>query len=549
MRAAASVSVLIAAAALAVAPTAAVGQSARQVAATSLDQPLDPLTPKAVERAAPSAPGAVSAPPDLKGEPLAALITRADRLDDPGSGGGHRDDRVALARFYAENGGRPVWTTPAGPSERAVRVRGELAAAAAFGLDPAAFALPDVAAFVDADAQASHELAVGMAVLTYARHARGARVDPTSISRMIDMKPRPFEPATVLSAVLHASDPAGALRALQPRHPGFANLVKALADARASSAPADTIRRIEVNLERWRWLPDDLGAFHIRNNVPEQITRVYKQDQVVFTERIVVGKPNTPTPMMSSDMQFVIFHPSWGVPNGIKNNEIAPLLRRAAARNQSWFEGSGHAARALERHQLRVFQGGREVSPDAVDWTRVDINAFHFTQPPSNRNVLGVVKFRFPNRYDVYMHDTQEKSLFAQSVRAYSHGCMRVQNPMALAEVILAHDKGWSSERVRGHVGSGRTSDITLTTPVPVHLTYFTASADETGKLTLHGDVYGMDGRVATALAGKPIALAAASAEAPATKSAVRRQDRKPVKQVASSGAPAFNPFSGLVGN
>ena len=240
---------------------------------------------------------------------------------------------------------------------------------------------------------------------------------------------------------------------------------------------AGNVQRIIVNMERWRWMPENLGAFYVWDSVPEQMTSVYDEGKQVLSEKIVVGKPSSPTPIFSADMQFVIFHPSWGVPPGMKAYELAPALRSAGG---GWFFSSG-ASPVLEAHGLRVSRGGQPVNPNSINWSNVDIHSFDFTQPPGPTNVLGIVKFRFPNKHDVYMHDTPERHLFGGAMRAFSHGCMRVQNPVKLAEVLLAHDKGLSTEQVQEYVRRG--GEIKLTTPIPVHVTYFTAVVDDAGKL------------------------------------------------------------------
>ena len=298
--------------------------------------------------------------------------------------------------------------------------------------------------------------------------------------------------------------------------------------------------------------------------MPEQVTRIMRDGKAVLTERIVVGKPDQQTPEFSAPMRYVIFHPSWGVPDGIKTNEIGPMLKRASARSSStgWLFGEteGAASRALKRHDLRVMQNGREINPDNVNWASVDVRQFQFTQPPSAKNVLGVVKFRFPNKFDVYMHDTSDRHLFAHSQRAYSHGCMRVQNPLRFAETILAYDKGWSAERVNGFVPRGQTADITLDKRVNVHITYFTAAVDETGKLRFFSDLYGRDGRVASALAGKSVAMASVAAPAlsprPAAESGSVEAKRKsgPANgsvKTAKEGprGERFDPFSRISAN
>jgi murein L,D-transpeptidase YcbB/YkuD len=322
-------------------------------------------------------------------------------------------------------------------------------------------------------------------------------------------------------------------------------------------------RRIVVNMERWRWLPDNLGAFYIWDNVPEQITRVFHDGKVIHHAKIVVGKPSTPTPIFSSPMRFVIFNPSWGVPDGIKSNELGPMLRRAQANSSGWFfmENDG-ASRALRRHELRVYLGGREVNPDRINWSSVDVRRFTFMQPPSRSNVLGVVKFRFPNKHDVYMHDTTERYLFSRTSRVFSHGCMRVEDPLKLASIILGYDKGWSRERVSQIVARGGTTDVALDKRVNVHIVYFTASADAEGKLHSYRDVYGLDSRVASALAGRSVVLSSAHAdekvEAAQTHARpsrstrnVRREARAVRQPAATTAAPPrqWNPFNGSVGN
>ncbi len=212
------------------------------------------------------------------------------------------------------------------------------------------------------------------------------------------------------------------------------------------------IRSVLINMERWRWLPHDLGAFYVMVNIPEFMLRVVEDDKPVFTTRVVVGKTNKQTPIFSKDMQEVVFGPYWNVPTSIKIEEIRPFLRQEAA----WFFGGGGWNTAVfQRHGLRVKIGGREVDPAAVDWNRFDIRNTEIFQPPGPGNVLGKVKFVFPNKHDVYMHDTPQKFLFANPVRAESHGCMRVQNPDQLAAVLLQRDQGWSQARTMSAIDTG----------------------------------------------------------------------------------------------
>ena len=179
------------------------------------------------------------------------------------------------------------------------------------------------------------------------------------------------------------------------------------------------------------------------------------------------------------------------MPESIKKNEILPNLAR------------GNIG-VLERQNLRVSYRGRDINPATVDWTKADMRKFHVYQPPGASNALGIVKFRFPNKHDVYMHDTPSKSLFNATVRAFSHGCMRVRDPLKLAELVLAEDRGWTASRVTAAVRSGpKDNQINLTAKVPVHMTYFTAWVDDDGTSEAFGDIYGHESRIALGIAGK----------------------------------------------
>lgn len=533
----------------------------------------DPLTPAATNDGPAKAPGAEAAKPAdpaKQVDPIVAAVRSILTASEAGAPKVHKDDAAALAAYYADGDGQPLWTHASGLTVRAKDVMEEIKRAADYGLDPAAFALPTTpAAGAGAEVLAEAEIALSRAVLTYARHARGGRVVPSSLSNMIDYKPPLFEPKSVLQGISASMTPDFYLRDMQPKHAGFEKLRQALLAVRkggeataalgfgdAHKMPSDIERRILVNMERWRWLPAKLGEFYVWDNVPEQITRAVRDDKVVLQERIVVGKAHTQTPEFTAPMRFVIFHPSWGVPSGIKTNELAPMLRRASQNSMGLFDffgggSSGGASRALARHELKVYRNGQPVNPDSVNWASADIRQFHFTQPPSAKNVLGIVKFRFPNRFDVYMHDTTERHLFNQSVRAFSHGCMRVQNPIKLAEVILDYDKGWSPEKVRGLARQGGTRDVTLDKNVPVYITYFTAMVDDDGKLRLRSDLYGRDQRLASALAGRHVSMDRIAGEKPerekstraASASKERRRPARPRTKTAKQ-EPVFNPFA-----
>ncbi len=555
----------------------------------------DPLAPADVARPAPAAPGALPASeqaqaPAGETDPIILLVRERLAAMQPRRALGAKDDLAGAVEFYA---GRrePVWTGKDGFTPRARLALEEIGKADDWGLKASAFELPSLGdGTPSSEALADAEAKLALAVLTYARHARGGRIEPASASRKFDQKPVIFEPRTVLQGIAGAEAADAYLRGLHPKHPQFEKLRQALLAARQAAAlpagdgkrPSASIPQLLVNMERWRWMPPELGTFYVWDSIPEQMTYVYDDGKEVLAEKIVVGKLSSPTPIFSADMQFVIFHPSWGVPAGMKQHELAPKLRDTENGGWSLFSSKPLASSVLKAHGLSVTRGGVPVDPDKIDWSKTDISQFHFTQPAGATNVLGRVKFRFPNKHDVYMHDTPERHLFGGAVRAFSHGCMRVQNPMHLAEVLLTHDKGWTVEQVREQERRG--ADITLTTPIPVHVTYFTAKVDDAGNVITKPDLYGLDGRVASMLEGREVHISSTRTSVGATGSIDRaaapprsersvaatpeddgsgiaarkpkpqrsaqkprnKKDRK--KAVAQDPASSFNPFGQLYG-
>ena len=198
------------------------------------------------------------------------------------------------------------------------------------------------------------------------------------------------------------------------------------------------MQRLIANMERWRWMPEHLGEMHIWDNIPEFMTRVFKKGQVIHTAKIIVGKPETPTAVFSANMKFLVFHPEWGVPDSIKVKELAPYLSGGGG---FLFFGGGDTS-VLTRQRLRVVYNGRPVDPSSVNWGSVDIRRFTFLQSAGPHNVLGVVKFMFPNKHDIYMHDTPQRELFERPVRTFSHGCIRVHNPGAARRAAAGRGQG-----------------------------------------------------------------------------------------------------------
>lgn len=251
---------------------------------------------------------------------------------------------------------------------------------------------------------------------------------------------------------------------------------------------ASRVRQIELNLERRRWMDDDLGSYYILVNVADQELKVVKDGKTVHTAKVVVGKPYTRTPVFSEKMKYVVLNPYWNVPPNIANNEYLPKLRRNPG--------------VLRRENIRVFNAsGREVDPYSVNWSAVGRMPFQLRQDSGGKNALGKVKFMFPNRFNVYLHDTPSKSLFNKDLRVFSHGCMRVQNPLDLAALLLA-DQGWSRERIDATIAQGGERIVNLKTQIPVHVTYLTAWVNKDGAVNFRRDPYNRDEQLAETLTG-----------------------------------------------
>jgi L,D-transpeptidase YcbB len=497
-----------------------------------------------------------------KGAPIAADLTGpdiaiAEKLREILGAGAERmferkNERAGASAFYSGRGFAPLWIEAGVANERAKTAIARLKAADADGLDPADYPTPDfVAAAGQPDALAEAELRLTGAVLTYARHAQTGRVHFSRVSGDVYYNLAPPEPAEVLAHLAKFADVGDALGSYNPPQSGFEALRKKLAEirdrnrgpgaVRIAAGPtirpgmrdqrvprlrdrlgiggaddgsdtkydqplAEAVRKFQrehglpptgnfnsatlealngprrehgtdiiiANMERWRWLPRDLGRSYVMVNIPDYTLKVVEDGATVWRTRIVAGKPSTPTPLLSEPMRYITINPTWNVPPSIVYNEYLPVLRQDPY--------------ALARIGLQV-----EYNPDG---------SIHIFQPPGAGNALGRIRFNFPNKFLVYQHDTPEKNLFARERRAFSHGCMRVQDPLKYAEILLsigAPKEDYTAERLQRMFGGGE-RDINLSPTIPVHVTYQTAFVDDAGRLELREDVYGRDVRLLAAL-------------------------------------------------
>jgi L,D-transpeptidase YcbB len=458
-----------------------------------------------------------------------------------------RREHEAVAAFYAARGFAPLWWSDSKPNDEAAPVIKRLQHAADDGLDVKG--VPRTLSATTDEGIAAADIALTDAVVAYGRQASGGRVDPHMISKLIGETPEVADPAVVLALVATAGAGAGdELQKFNPPQKAYAALREKLLQlrhgqtpaARDAAIPAGPVLRagmrdprvplirarlsvedsaesaiqnivydtkvaaavadfqkanglppsgtltartvaalsgaqsshleaeIIANMERWRWMPRDLGEARIEVNIPNYEARVIENGAVIHRTRVIVGKEKTPTPIFSDTMKFLIVNPYWNVPQSIIRKEMLPK----AAGDPKYFSRLGYQVSSRAGHLV-------------------------VRQPPGERNALGRIKFMFPNDFSVYMHDTPTRKLFASSKRAFSHGCVRVDNPFQFAVIVLG--KGWSEQRVKKLIG-GKERYVYLPKPLPVHLEYFTAYVDESGELQLRDDIYGYSHGVKAAL-------------------------------------------------
>ena len=491
--------------------------------------------------------------PPVPAHPVVALI-RAKLADAELRKDAHADDLAALESFYGAGTDGPLWITEMGYSAKAHAALFEIEKAEDWGLDKAGFDLPRADLLPsDLEAQAVAEIRLDLMILKYARHARGGRLIPVELNSRFDMAPPLRDPESVLAEIEAADAPDTYLQSLHPKHEQFVLLREALLKARGKGDKKDEtakaaedvakkddakkddptkddaaekdaakkdesakkddaaeknesaktasgakpqasekdIKRLILNMERWRWMPEDLGSLHVVNNSPEFMLYVVKDGKRIFTDKTLVGTVNYATPIFTADMKTIVFNPDWYAPQTVVVENLLPHLSK---KNYG----------ILKSHKLSVSYNGAAVDVRKVNWTRSNVLAYTFTQKAGPTNVLGKVKFLYPNKHTVYMHDTlpYRRKVFKESKRAIGHECVRMEKPLRFAEVLLAEGNGWPAGKVKSLWDKGVNSPATLERSIPVHTTYFTAVVDEKGKVSTFADLYGFDNKLATALFG-----------------------------------------------
>jgi murein L,D-transpeptidase YcbB/YkuD len=406
-----------------------------------------------------------------------------------------------LSNFYAGRGYRLAWERP----EQVAALLQAVDESRADGLDPADYHLlllrrlskPDSLVDFSPVQRIAADLQLSDALLRYSYHIRFGRLDPVAVNRVWNhRKPIPVENLIQsMEQVVSAPDTLSALRMLAPQPFFYAKLKQALRvyggttesgldgrSATASSKPQDSQKAelIRMNLERMRWFYDDLPADYVFVDVGGFMAHVVRDGRIDWSTRVIVGTPKAQTPSFRDEMEHVVFNPTWTVPPSI----------------QKKMRGVSSKFKVVDRRTGRPL-GAANLS---------DIQRVSLVQGPGPTNALGRVKFMFPNDHAVYLHDTTSKGLFGQSVRAYSHGCVRVMNPLKLAEVILQHSQ-WDKGQIDRVVASNKTKYVFLKERLPVLIYYLTAKANDSGQVEFRSDLYGRDAALRAAIKGSPSQL------------------------------------------
>ena len=252
----------------------------------------------------------------------------------------------------------------------------------------------------------------------------------------------------------------------------------------------DRIAAIKHNMERWRWVPRELGERYVMVNMAGYKLDLVEDGRSVLEMPVIVGKPYRAAPAFIDNIDYMEINPTWKVPPRIAKEKFLPKLQKDA--------------KFIAKNRLKIYDSwgkeANEVNPEKIDWNKYNENwlPYKFVQQPGKSNSMGLVKFMFPNKYRIYLHDTPQKKLFKSYVRTFSSGCIRVSQPFTLANKILEKEESWSGEKVESFLNDGETKVIRVSQPLPVYLMYWTAWVDESGKVNFRNDVYQRNRQIAT---------------------------------------------------
>jgi murein L,D-transpeptidase YcbB/YkuD len=395
----------------------------------------------------------------------------------------------AEQQFYESRSNVPAWIDGDQASPRLGALLDALKQSEDHGLDPARYGVDRFQQIVAQAEENKHRYEIERvpeidtrltyAYLQYAADLLGWTGNPKAIQTNWIRANNKADLATQLAKATSSNQVRETLEELAPTHPQYKGLQIALARERQN--PTGHLDRIRMNLVRWRWMPRELGDRYVLVNVPAYQMQVMEGEKPVLAMRVVVGDPEHQTPLFSDEMTTIVFSPNWNVPESIIRNEMLPKL----------VNDPGY----LQRQDIQVVgTSGEVIDLEAVDWyDEAKVARLHFRQAPGPKNALGLVKFQFPNPFDVYMHDTPEDALFNKEHRALSHGCIRLENPMALAQYVLRDNPEWTMEKITAAMNAGQEHAVPLKQHLPVHIGYFTAWVNPDGSVTYTDDPYNLD--------------------------------------------------------
>jgi murein L,D-transpeptidase YcbB/YkuD len=391
--------------------------------------------------------------------------------------------------FYASRNNLPAWIDGDRPTTRLATLLDGLKASEEHGLDPARYGTDKFEQVIAVAKQNKDRIEIAKvpeldarltyAYLRYAADLLGSSSSPKTVYTNWLPAPTKSDLEENLTEAVSSENVRPVLGELAPQHPQYKGLQAALQHERAN--PTGHLEQIRMNLQRWRWMPRDLGDRYVFVNVPAYQMQVIEGNDPVLAMRVIVGDPKHPTPLFDDEMTTVVLSPNWNVPESIIRKEMLPKL----------IDDPGY----LERQDIQVVgTSGELLDAEGVDWSdESSVSRLHFRQEPGPKNALGLVKFQFPNSFDVYMHDTPQDSLFNKPKRALSHGCIRLENPVALAEYVLRDQPQWTTEKITAAMNAGREQGVPLKEHLPVHIGYFTAWVNADGSVTYTDDPYNLD--------------------------------------------------------
>ena len=396
-------------------------------------------------------------------------------------------DLGPLKNFYRARYGRGIWTDDKGLNKAGESLVVLLNNAAKDGLSSGDY-IRKFPNKIKKKQLANAELYLSQAMWRFGRDLYTGRTTPSVSDPDIVIARKRIDIAGWLTTA-NRRGPTYLFDSLRPPHSQYAALRKLLAKTKGRKKR----RKIIVNMERWRWLPRDMGKRHVLVNQAAFEVYIRQKEKIVDRRKVVIGKRYHKTPIFSHSIKFAEFNPTWTVTRSIAGEEFLPRLRRNS--------------RYLEKRGFKLFESwdkdAEEIDATKINWRSVSSKDFPYriVQKPGKTNALGKVKFVFPNRFKVYMHDTPSKRLFKQSSRAYSHGCIRVEKPLEFATKLFQSQR-LTMSKINKILATKETTRMKMRKKLPVHLAYFTMWIEANGKLKSYKDVYNRDRMVAKILFG-----------------------------------------------